>query len=155
MKNILLSLLATALTSGIITALGGGPFEKYLRYLCALLLTLVLLTPLRSLLTTGFSPPQWLPQEEIQSSKVPDSFLRQFEEEVEKAATSLITSELSLSASAFKVEATAADNNGTPYLSKVELTLYTLMAAAKTEALRDCLSKACGCTVTVCEEINN
>ena len=154
MRELLLSDLATVLTSGVITSLGSGSFQKYLRYLCALLLTLAILTPLGALLSKEHSFSDLLPTEQESAEAVPEAFLRQFESEVEKAASRLIEDEFSLPATDFQLTATAKDVNASPSLVHLHLTLYTLKGAAQTGTLKKRLAQACGCEVTVTEEID-
>lgn|GEM_PF-2271109 len=148
-------MLSAVLTAGIVKALGAGSaFEKYLRYVCALLLTLGLLSPLRSLLQAELPFPDFtLSGDESNEEQVPDAFLRQFEYATEEAASALLEKELSLGKDACSVRAFARDENGLPRLMRLEVTVRTLKGAAATGKIRERLEQTCGCEVQVREDI--
>lgn len=154
MGNVLMTVLTAVLGAGIVKILGqGSVFDKYLRYLCALLLTLGLLSPLRLLLQTDFSllTPELLPDAGVE--KVPESFLQRFAYETEEAVMGLLKEEFDLARDACLAVAFAKDADGMPKLSRVEVTLRTLKAAASTGKIRKRLESVCGCEVIIREEI--
>ena len=155
MASLLLAVISTALVTGVVTALGaGGSYEKYLRYFCALLLTLTLLSPLAGLIDGGFDVADLFPgvgngMEEA----VPDAFLREFELQTEQAVRQLLENEYSLAKNACMPIVSAEDVNGTPVLVRVEVRLYTVKAAALTGQIRKRLQQACGCEIVITEDV--
>ena len=155
MKTVLLAVLAASLTVGIIQAIGtGDSFDKYLRYVCALLLTLALLSPLSALLYGELSFSALFPEGEAPPAEVvPEQYLRHFETEIETAVSRLLKEEFSLQIDACRPVASAKDEEGVPKLVHLEIRLYTLKGAALTGKIRDRLEEACGCGVTVVEDV--
>ena len=155
MGTALLSVMMMVMVAGMVKALGSGTFfDKYLRYICALLLTLGILSPLRSLLETEFSFPDFIQTESDGVEQVPDSFLRRFEYETEEAVMQLLQEEFSLGRDVCQAVAYAGDEAGMPKLLGVEVTVHTLEGAALTGKIRDRLEQACGCEVRIREDID-
>ena len=155
MNTILLSILGVSLVSGVITALGAGGFERYLQYFCALLLTVVLLSPLMSLLDRDFSFPDLLGEmTESTEQQVPEMYLRAFEEEIETLAGKLLWEKLSLKEADCMVFATAEDQAGMPVLCKVTVKLKTLASVIKTASIRKLLQDECGCEIEIEEDVH-
>ena len=155
MGTVLLSLLVICLAAGAVGALTeGGGFEKYLQYICALLLCLGLLLPLSRLTTEELLDPELFPDgAETEAEKVPEAYLRQFETEIERAVTALLESEFSLAANACRPVATAVDDKGMPTLCRLEVRLYTLKGAALTGKIKRTLEDACGVQVVIVEDV--
>ena len=154
MASVLTTLLTAVLTAGVVKILGeGSAFDKYLRYLCALLLTIGLLSPLKSLFEGDFSLSDYIPQADFEQEAVPESFLRSFEYETEKAVAEILFSEFSLDSAACQTVAKAEDENGLPKLTSVSVSLHTLKGAAQTGQIRRYLEGALGCEIIIREEI--
>lgn len=155
MKTTLIAVLTVALTVGLLQALGNGSaFEKYLRYISALLLTLTLLSPLSQLINGDFSfEDLFIKQENTVAETVPEAYLRRFETEIENAVSSLLKEEFSLEFDQARPVASAEDAGGTPVLACLELRLYTLKGAAFTGKIRKRLEQALGCKVSIVEDV--
>jgi len=155
MMSMLLAVLSASLLAGVVNALGtGSGFEKYLRYFCALLLTLALLAPLGELKNIDTGWEEVLPEgDSAKTEQVPEQFLRRFESETEKAVLVLLEEEFSLSKKEVGVAAMAEDREGMPVLARLELTLYTVRGAALTGMVARRLEQACGCRVVITEMI--
>ena len=155
MGKALLSVMMTVMVAGIVKALGSGTFfDKYIRYICALLLTLGMLSPLGSLQETELTFPDFTQTEEGGKEQVPDSFLRRFEYETEEAVMQLLQEEFSLDREVCQAVAYAKDEGGVPKLFRVQVTLHTLKGAALTGDIRKRLEQACGCEVYIREDID-
>ena len=154
MKEFLFSLLTAVLAAGMIKALGAGTvYDKYLRYVCALLLTLGLLSPLRALMEADLALPEFSFGDKESTLPVPESFLRRFEYETEEAVAALLEAEFSFGKEICGVKAVAEDDGGMPRLILVKVTVRTLKGAAATGKIRKHLETACGCEVQVEEDI--
>ena len=155
MGTVLLSLLATCLTAGVIATLGeGGAYEKYLQYVCALLLCLVLLIPLSRLTKEEFwDPDLFFDGASSEVEKVPQAYLKQFEVEIERAVSALLKDEFALAEDACRPIATAVDEKGMPTLCRLEIRLYTLKGAALTGKIKHTLEEACGVEVVIVEDV--
>ena len=155
MKSVVLALLTVSLTAGLLQAIGAhGSFEKYLRYVSALLLTLVLLSPLEGLKNGELSFSGLLWKDDLPVTEaVPEEYLRRFEQEVERAVSDLLEKEFSLQIDEVRPIASAEDENGVAVLCHLEIRLYTPRGAMLTGKIRKCLKEAVGCRVTIVEDV--
>ena len=155
MKELVFSVLGTCLVGGIVGVLGvGSHARRYIRYICALLLTLCLLRPLSELTPNGLDLSDLLIDGTQIEQTVPTEYLRQFEQQMDRSLTVLLKEQLSLGENSILVIASAEDHGGQPVLVQVKVRLFDLKAAAYTGRIRSILEQACGCTIVVEEDVH-
>ena len=154
MKELLLSVLVASFAAAGVTALSQeSDFAKYYRYLCALLLTLGILMPLKTLLEGELLLPEFSVSGEEVGQTVPEAFLRNFEYQTEKAVEEALLAQFSLDGTECRAVAKAEDKDGLPKLKRVTVSLYTLKGAALTGQIRRYLEGELGCEIVIREEI--
>ena len=154
MRWTIVAVLTAVLTAGAVKVLGSGTaFDKYIRYVCALLLTLGILRPLKTLLEGEISLPEFSVSGEEVGQAVPEAFLRNFEYQTEKAVEEALLAQFSLDGTECRVVAKAEDKDGLPKLKSVTVSLYTLKGAALTGQIRRYLEGELGCEIAIREEI--
>lgn len=95
MKEYFTALLYASLAGGIATALVGKPYEKYLKYLAALICTAIIATPLIKLVpTVSFEKPQY----QTEDTEYPDLVAEQGAEDGETALYNYIFSQTGIKA---------------------------------------------------------
>lgn len=156
MKELLLSVLVASFAAAGVTALSQeSDFAKYYRYLCALLLTLCLLSPLAELKKGNFSLAFWhiLSSPAETMVPVPTAYLREFENQVSLALQKRMEEEFSLQKDDFSLAVQAEDRAGQPTVTLVRVWLKSFGAVAKTGKIRSFVKENCGCKVEIYEDI--